>query len=226
MPDRRRYLVFAALVTLIAGSAGAFVVWSAQGGGDPAPTAVDRARILKIVSVPHMVFLTGDSEKSPLDRVAIAPLSDLTQRAEVGIRCDRIGMAAAGGSVSAIAPRSASNTARRSWTTRSRPAARRAVQESRAVPVRRPTGAMPRRRASSRATRTSYRGSSRRRRPSSRPERERSSYGRSSASPSSATDSGSSLATATSGASPSRRTGRRSSRRWERPTTPISSTAT
>lgn len=97
MPDRRRYLTFAVLVTLIAGGAGAFVVWSAQGGGDPAPTAVDRARILKILSVPHIVFLTGDSEKSQLDRVAIAPLSDLTQRAEVGIRCDRIGMAAAGG---------------------------------------------------------------------------------------------------------------------------------
>ena len=96
MSERRRTLVFAALVTLIAGGAGAFLVWNARGSGTEAAVA-DRASILEIVSVPHIVFLTGGSEKGRLDHVAIAPLADLSERAEVGILCDRIGMAAAGG---------------------------------------------------------------------------------------------------------------------------------
>jgi hypothetical protein len=96
MSERRRILVFAALVTLIAGGAGAFLVWNARGSGTEAAVA-DRASILEIVSVPHIVFLTGGSEEGPFDQVAIAPLADLSERAEVGVVCDRIGMAVAGG---------------------------------------------------------------------------------------------------------------------------------
>ena len=98
MHERRRYLVFAALVALIVGGAGAFLVWNAQGGGaDAAPTGADPASIRQIVSVPHIVFLTGSSDKGPFDHVAVAPLDDLARRAEVGLVCDRIGMAVSGG---------------------------------------------------------------------------------------------------------------------------------